>query len=48
MAFRVHPPQADALAAMLAEMDGHVKSVPYICVPDAILIERLSWALDLP
>ena len=36
------PPQADALAAMLAEMDGQVKSVPYICVPEDILIERLA------
>jgi len=36
------PPQADALAAMLAEMDGQVISVPYICVPDDILIERLA------
>jgi adenylate kinase len=36
------PPQADALAAILAEMDGRVKSVPYICVPDDILIERLA------
>ncbi len=36
------PPQADALAAMLAEMDGQVISVPYICVPDDVLIERLA------
>lgn len=36
------PPQAEALSAMLSEMNGQVKSVPYICVPDAILIERLA------
>ena len=36
------PAQADALAAMLARFAGHVKSVPYISVPDKILIERLS------
>ncbi len=36
------PPQADALSAMLAEMDGQVNSVPYICVSDDILIERLA------
>ncbi len=36
------PPQAEALAAMLSEMDGQVKSVPYICVPDEVLIERLA------
>lgn len=36
------PPQAEALAAMLAEMHGEVKSVPYICVPDEVLIERLA------
>ena len=36
------PPQADALTAMLAEMNAHVRSVPYIYVPEAILIERLA------
>jgi adenylate kinase len=36
------PPQAEALAAMLTEMNGQVKSVPYICVPDDVLIERLA------
>jgi adenylate kinase len=36
------PPQAEALAAMLAEMNGQVKCVPYICVPDDVLIERLA------
>jgi adenylate kinase len=36
------PPQAEALATMLAEINGQVKSVPYICVPDDVLIERLA------
>jgi len=36
------PPQADALAAMLFEMNGQVKNVPYICVPEDVLIERLA------
>jgi adenylate kinase len=36
------PPQAEALAAMLSEMHGQVKRVPYISVPEAILIERLT------
>jgi adenylate kinase len=36
------PPQAEALAAMLADMNGQVKFVPYICVPDEVLIERLA------
>jgi adenylate kinase len=36
------PPQAEALAAMLAEMNGQVNNVPYICVPDDVLIERLA------
>jgi adenylate kinase len=35
-------PQAEALAAMLSEINGRVESVPYICVPDEILIERLA------
>jgi adenylate kinase len=35
------PPQAEALAAMLAEMKGQVTSVPYICVPEEVLVERL-------
>jgi adenylate kinase len=34
--------QAEALAAMLSEINGQVVSVPYICVPDQVLIERLS------
>ena len=36
------PAQADALANMLSSMNGEVKSVPYICVPEEVLIERLS------
>ncbi len=36
------PHQAEALTAMLSEMDGQVKSVPYIDVPDEVLIERLA------
>jgi adenylate kinase len=34
--------QAEALSAMLSEINGQVVSVPYICVPDQVLIERLS------
>jgi adenylate kinase len=36
------PAQADALARMLSSLDGQVVSVPYISVPEAILIERLG------
>ncbi len=36
------PAQADALAKMLMEFGGTVNIVPYISVPAAILIERLS------
>jgi len=36
------PAQAEALSAMLAGMNGKVNSVPYICVPDQVLIERLA------
>jgi adenylate kinase len=36
------PAQADALAKMLKEFGGTVNIVPYISVPAAILIERLS------
>jgi adenylate kinase len=36
------PHQAEALTVMLSELDGQVKSVPYICVPDDVLIERLA------
>jgi adenylate kinase len=36
------PAQADALAAMLAEFKGQVNAVPYINVPEDVLIERLT------
>ncbi|MHB0968131.1 MAG: adenylate kinase [Bellilinea sp.] len=36
------PAQAQALNEMLAQLDGKVVSVPYISVPAAVLIERLS------
>ena len=36
------PAQAHALSEMLAQLDGKVVSVPYISVPAAVLIERLS------
>ncbi len=36
------PTQAEALAGMLTDMGGQVRSVPYICVPDEVLIERLA------
>lgn len=36
------PAQADALSRMLKELGGEVKVVPYISVPDQVLIERLS------
>lgn len=36
------PAQAEALAHMLAEFNGQVKNVPYICVPEDILVERLA------
>jgi len=36
------PAQAEALAGMLAELDGKVKAVPYINVAEAVLIERLT------
>ena len=36
------PAQADALAKMLARFGGQVNSVPYIAVPDQVLIDRLS------
>jgi adenylate kinase len=36
------PAQAEALGAMLKELDGKVVSVPYISVPAEVLIERLS------
>lgn len=40
--------QAAALEAMLAESDEHLSSVPYIAVPDAVLVERLSGRLTCP
>jgi adenylate kinase len=36
------PSQADALAEMLKEFDSRVNLVPYISVPPALLVERLS------
>jgi len=36
------PPQASALDAMLAELGGEVKAVPYISVPSEVLVERLG------
>lgn len=36
------PAQADALDKMLAGFNGKVERVPYIAVPAAVLIERLS------
>jgi adenylate kinase len=36
------PAQADALAAMLVEFNGQVNAVPYINVPEKVLIERLT------
>jgi adenylate kinase len=36
------PLQAEALASMLAEVDGRVINVPFICVPEDVLIERLA------
>ncbi|MFU8826532.1 MAG: adenylate kinase [Brevefilum sp.] len=36
------PAQADALEGLLAKFDAGVKVVPYIKVPDEVLIERLS------
>lgn len=36
------PAQAEALAKMLAEFNGKVNLVPYIFVPEEILVERLS------
>jgi adenylate kinase len=43
------PAQAEALAAMLTEVCGKITSVPYICVPDDVLIERLAgrWTCRL-
>jgi len=36
------PAQAEALAKMLAEFNGKVNLVPYIFVPEELLVERLS------
>jgi adenylate kinase len=36
------PPQAEALATMLEEFNGKVDAVPYINVPEDVLVERLS------
>ena len=36
------PAQADALAEMLTGFAGHVNGVPYIRVPEQVLIERLT------
>jgi adenylate kinase len=36
------PFQAEALATMLAEKNSQVMCVPYICVPDDVLIDRLA------
>ena len=36
------PAQAEALACLLNDIDGMVKSVPYIYVPEDVLIDRLS------
>lgn len=36
------PAQAEALDAMLAEMGSKISSVPFISVPETVLIERLS------
>ncbi len=36
------PAQAQALSALLAELGGKVKIVPYIAVPAEVLIERLG------
>jgi adenylate kinase len=36
------PAQAEALANMLAGFQGQVNAVPYISVPESVLIERLT------
>lgn len=36
------PPQAEALSKMLEDFNGKVDAVPYINVPEEILVERLS------
>ncbi len=42
MASRGTPQQAEALVGILAEYNGRVAAVPYINVPEAVLIERLT------
>jgi adenylate kinase len=36
------PPQAEALASILANSGGQVNYVPYISVPEEVLVERLA------
>lgn len=36
------PNQAEALSIILSEIGGAVNSVPFICVPDDVLVERLA------
>lgn len=36
------PAQAEALSAMLQDFHGRIDAVPYINVPDSVLIERLT------
>lgn len=36
------PAQAEALDTMLSDFNGHVNAVPYINVPEDVLVERLS------
>ena len=36
------PPQAEAFETLLAEIDGKVDLVPFISVPNEVLVERLS------
>jgi adenylate kinase len=42
------PAQADALSVMLSTLDSKVTCVPYISVPAAVLIERLSGRWTCP
>ncbi len=42
------PAQADALGKTLESLNGRVNSVPYISVPAAVLIERLSGRWSCP
>jgi adenylate kinase len=36
------PAQAEALSSMLSVINGQVKSVPYISVPENVLVDRLT------